>query len=315
MIFNPLKVFLNVSVASDWTLYVSALILFVSAHTYLFSVKYKNRYDEEGHKFVDFYRLQHAPVEKLEGYMLKDEARGIYKKEAGYEPEREWEEELPIDEDVQPQPGSSTDPDPLPPAFQEKIKLCQQIHDLQVEMLQGFGIDACRQYQENKIEFIIEAVQTKDTKCPLCHKQLKGGLAVKGHLRAKHMQSTPFLCSVCEKSFGNNQLLKSHMKTHDDPNKFACDEEGCSKKFPALGRLNAHKKTHQKEEQVKCKYCPKTFNAKKNLGPHEKTCKKRPDYDSLVRDKKCPHCPKAYFHNKDLKYHLKSAHASRAGRK
>ena len=94
-------------------------------------MKYKNRYDEEGHKFVDYYHLQHVPIEKLEGYLLRDKARGIYKKEAGYEPEREWEEELPIDEDVQPQPGSSTDPDPLPPAFQEKIKLCQQIHDLQ----------------------------------------------------------------------------------------------------------------------------------------------------------------------------------------
>ena len=94
------------------------------------------------------------------------------------------------------------------------------------------------------------------------------------------------------------------MKTHDDPNKFACDEEGGSKKFPALGRLNAHKKTHDKKEQVKCKYCPKVFNAKKNLGPHEKTCKQRPDYDTLVRDKKCPHCPKAYFHDKDLKLSL-----------
>ena len=247
--------------------------------------------------------------------MLKDEEKGIYKKEVGYEPEREWEEELPIDEDVQPQPGTSTEPDSLPPAFQEKIKLCQQIHDLQVEMLQGFGIDACRQFQQTKIDYIIEAVQPDDTECPLCHKQLKGGLAVKGHLRAKHMDSTPFKCSVCEKSFGNNQHLKSHMKTHDDPNKFACDEEGCDKKFPALGRLNAHKKTHKKEEQVKCKYCPKTFNTKKNLGPHEKTCKQRPDYDSLVRDKKCPHCPKAYFHDKDLKYHLKTTHSSRAGRK
>ena len=132
--------------------------------------------------------------------MLKDEEKGIYKKEVGYEPEREWEEELPIDEDVQPQPGTSTEPDFLPHAFQEKIKLCQQIHDLQVEMLQGFGIDACRQFQQTKIDNIIEAVQPDDTECPLCHKQLKGGLAVKGHLRAKHMDSTPFKCSVCEKS-------------------------------------------------------------------------------------------------------------------
>ena len=87
-----LHCFWILSITSDWNLYVNASIHFVSAHTYLFSVKYKNRYDEEGHKFVDYYRLQHASVEKLEGYMLKDEARGIYKKEAGYEPEREWEE-------------------------------------------------------------------------------------------------------------------------------------------------------------------------------------------------------------------------------
>ena len=271
MIFNPFKVFLNVSIVSDLNINVSTPISFISAHTYLFSVKYKNRYDEEGHKFVDYYRLQHAPVEKLEGYMLKDEAREIYTKEAGYEPEREWEEELPIDEDVQPHPGSSTDPHPLPPAFKEKIQLCQQIHDLQVEMLQGFGIDACRQYQENKIEYIIEAVQTDDTECPLGHKQLKGGLAVKGHLRAKHMDSILFKYSVCDKSFGNNPHLKSHMKTHDDPNKFACDEKWCSKKFPALGRLNAQNKTHSKKEQVKCQYCPKVFNAKKNLAPPMRT--------------------------------------------
>ena len=89
---------------------------------------------------MDYYRLQHAPVEKLEGYMLRDEARGIYKKEAGYEPEREWEEELPIDEDVQPQPGSSTDPDPLPPAFQEKIKLCQQICEVRGPKPQTLGL-------------------------------------------------------------------------------------------------------------------------------------------------------------------------------
>ena len=89
MIFNPFKVFLNISIVKDSDIHASTPIHFISAHTYLFSVKYKNRYDEEGHKFVDYYWLQHAPVEKLEGYMLKDETRGIYKKEAGYEPERE----------------------------------------------------------------------------------------------------------------------------------------------------------------------------------------------------------------------------------
>ena len=35
----------------------------------------------------------------------------------------------------------------------------------------------------------------------------------------------------------------------------------------------------------------------------------------VPRDIKCEHCSKDFIHQKDYKYHLKTAHASRAGKK
>ena len=203
-----------------------------------------------------------------------------------------------------PPPQSNIDP--------AKIRKCQQIHDMQVEILEAFGVDACRAYEQNKVENVIEAVQVADKECPLCKKALKGGgAAIKSHIRARHMDSTPFMCTVCNKSFGNNRLLQEH-KTHRAKN-FPCTSQGCKLSFPTLGRLNSHVQTHDAKNVVKCQFCPKTFNAKKNLAPHEKTCPNNPA--GKVKDKQCPYCPKAYYHQKDLKYHLTKSHASRAGHK
>ena len=125
-----------------------------------------------------------------------------------------------------------------------KIALCQKVHDLQCEILSGFGVNACQEFAQNKVEHIIEAVQTKDKSCPLCHKTLKDGLAVKSHLRAKHQHATPYQCKVCGKYLADSQLLKSHLKTHSDANKFKCTHPGCDKGYPTKGRLNSHLKTH-----------------------------------------------------------------------
>ena len=149
--------------------------------------------------------------------------------------------------------------------------------------------------------------------CPLCKKALKGGgAAIKSHIGARNMDSTPFVCTVCIKSFENNQLLQEHKKTHRAKN-FSCTSQGCKLSFPTLGRLNSHLQTHDAKNVVKCQFCPKTFNAKKNLAPHEKTCANNPA--GKVKDKQCPYCPKAYYHQKDLKYHLTKSHASQAGHK
>ena len=81
-----------VSVRSVNRCIVIALILIVSA---LVSVRHVERRDEDGHKIVDVYRLNHAPIEKEADYEISSEPLGVYKKEIGYEPDREWEDELP----------------------------------------------------------------------------------------------------------------------------------------------------------------------------------------------------------------------------
>ena len=297
-----------VSAVSAFRFYVSAPSLFVSAYSNHISVCHREFYDDDGHKVVQLSPLQHAPLEKEENFQLSQEDPKYYKNEVGYNPVKEWEEPLPTppstsaEEDI---PQINIDP--------AKIRLCQQIHDIQVEVLEAFGVDACRSYEQNKVENVIEVVQVADKECPLCKKVLKGGgAAIKSHIRARHMDTTPYSCEVCKKSFGNNQLLQEHKKTHKEK-KFPCTHQGCKLSFPTQGRLNSHMKTHDEKEVVKCQFCPKTFNAKKNLAPHEKTCAHNPA--GKVKDKQCPYCPKAYYHQKDLKYHLTKSHASRAGHK
>ena len=176
---------------------VSASRLFVSASCSYISVKYDEYVDEDGHRMVDNFPLSCATLEKEPAFELSKEDSKFYKEEVGYDPVKEWEEPLPTSTTSEPE--LSIDP--------EKIKLCQEVHDMQVKVLEAFGIDACRQYEQGKVKHVLEAVQVKDAECPICKKKLKGGgVAVKSHIRAKHMDVTPFICRVCGKTFGNNQL-------------------------------------------------------------------------------------------------------------
>ena len=49
------------------------------------------RWDEEGHKVVDTYRLEAAALEKGTDFDLEKEDPHHYKDEVGYHPAREWE--------------------------------------------------------------------------------------------------------------------------------------------------------------------------------------------------------------------------------
>ena len=72
-------------------------------------------------------------MEKEPGYMLAEESRVVYKKDDSYTPDREFEEPLPGD-----------DEDPESSVSAAKIAMCQKVHDLQCEILSGFGVDACQ---------------------------------------------------------------------------------------------------------------------------------------------------------------------------
>ena len=123
----------------------------------------------------------------------------------------------------------------------------------------------------------------------------------------------PYQYQLCKQYCADNQLLKAHLKIHSDADKFKCTEQGCGKGFPTKGRLNSNAKTHDSKHHVKCQFSDKVFNEKKNLAPHEKTCKDRPT--PAERDAKSKFCPKDFFHKKDLKYHMKKKHLCRSSQK
>ena len=181
-----------VSVVSAGLIFISGPTVFVSApelsrfFVRVFSVPFSEHYDDDGHKIVTNHPLGHAPLEKEPEFKLSEEDPKLYKADIGYHPVKEWEEPLPTSSSDEP-PVSTIDP--------EKVKMCQKVHDLQVEILGAMGVDACREYEHSKVEYIIEAVQADDSSCPLCKKALKGGVAVRTHLRAMHMDSTPFKCN------------------------------------------------------------------------------------------------------------------------
>ena len=252
---------------------------------------------------VDTFRLEAAALEKGTDFDLEKEDPQHYKDEVGYHPAREWED-IPL-------PQLATTAQSI---SQQVIKMALQVHHTQVKFLHSLGIDACREYQQSNVEYVLEAVQPGEVTCKVCGEKKSSTQALKGHIRAKHMDSTPYHCKECQKYFGDNSTYKAHKKIHAQGSKVVCDV--CQRVYPSQSRLTQHAKTHDASKQVQCRYCSKVFNAKKNLAPHEKTCAQQPGgRKAAVKDKICQFCPKAYYHQKDLIYHVNKTHKSQAGQK
>ena len=149
-----------------------------------------------------------------------------------------------------------------------------QVHHTQVKFLHSLGIDACREYQQSNVEYVLEAVQPGEVTCKVCGEKKSSTQALKGHIRAKHMDSTPYHCKECQKYFGDNSTYKAHKKIRAQGSKVVC--EVCQRVYPSESRLKQHAETHDASKQVQCRYCSKVFNAKKNLAPHKKTCDQQP---------------------------------------
>ena len=170
------------------------------------------------------------------------------------------------------------------------------------------GIDLCKDMEDTENQFVLEAVQAKEKDCPSCQKKCHNTQKLRAHIRAQHMNQTPFHCAECDKYFGDNNTLKLHNRKHDpDATVFACDEEGCDKVFREKGRLTQHKKLHDPQlNDFPCKFaCGSNFTEKKNRVAHEKYCSKNP---ALPPRSQCPYCPKDFGRLKDLKKHAKKHH-------
>ena len=74
-------------------------------------------------------------------------------------------------------------------------------------------------------------------------------------------------CEVCDISFNDIQILKTHLKIHTGQ-KHKC--RTCEKQYATPGSLRTHEVIHQDERKFKCEFCGKTCKRKNDLKIHER---------------------------------------------
>lgn len=91
------------------------------------------------------------------------------------------------------------------------------------------------------------------------------------------LDSKPFFCELCQKSFRNPSTLKVHMRCHTGEKPYPC--KTCGKCFSFPGNLNKHERIHQTVKSFTCQYCSKSFMLHETLKKHERIHTREKTYD------------------------------------
>ena len=259
--------------------------------------------DAKGTVAVDTLALKCSALQMAPGFKLKDEDPAVFVADdrEHFNPKRQWPK-IPLPKVS----ATSSEEVPVAPSMDPaKLKKALAIHHLHVDWLKSMGVDPCKEYQATQVSNLVEAVMPDDRICPVCGDDLSSAVRLRGHLRSKHMESTPFQCMECKKFFGDKQTLVYHEKGHV-PSELVHVCEECGKAFAIKSRLTEHKKVHLPENiNQPCSYCGKTFKERKNLKSHERRCSENPNKDPKIQ---CAYCPKDFGQNKDLRRHCKNIH-------
>jgi len=92
-------------------------------------------------------------------------------------------------------------------------------------------------------------------KCPSCPEFIFSGPAkLIQHAKDVHNDSQPFKClhAGCVKAYGNPKALKIHKRSHEEVQRFRCEE--CQAGFHVKVSLLAHMRTHTNEKSFKCSF-------------------------------------------------------------
>ena len=250
---------------------------------------------------MDTYSLSCAQLQVSENFVLDQEDPEVYSKEdrMGYHPSRTWPEEpLPTEPEEEAAPA----------IHPQVIKKALAVHHMTAEWLKSIGVDSCKEYANQSVDLVLEAVVPNDKVCNICQKKCYDTQRLRAHIRAAHMEKTPYHCQPCNKYFGDKATLNLHNRKHDSSCPlFECDT--CSETYTSASRLKEHKKVHNPDYTDKpCKWCGKVIHEKKNLVDHEKYCDSNP---TKPPRKQCPYCSKDFARMKDLLKHGRKHHAGR----
>ena len=108
----------------------------------------------------------------------------------------------------------------------------------------------------------------KEFQCDICEKSFYTNATLATH-KERHTVERPFRCSQCNfKSFKTQSDLKTHMRVHNDENRWSFSCDLCHKKFTAKGSLTKHSLLHTGEKPYKCDVCEKAFTQQGHMRNH-----------------------------------------------
>ncbi|KAI0361765.1 hypothetical protein OH77DRAFT_1444612 [Trametes cingulata] len=128
-----------------------------------------------------------------------------------------------------------------------------------------------------------------------------------------HTGDRPFICPTCNKSYLRETHLQVHARTHlpSSAKPFACEEEGCGKRFWTAQHLRVHLELHRGEKPFKCNEpgCDAAFAKHHQLREHICTAHSPPG----TKPYRCEHpgCTKSFATNQKLTAHAKTHDAKR----
>ena len=108
----------------------------------------------------------------------------------------------------------------------------------------------------------------------------------------------------CDKRFSRSGDLTTHKRTHTGDRPFACEHDGCGKRFTQSGDLTTHKRTHTGDQPFACDHegCGKRFTRSGHLTVHKRTHTGDQPYA-------CEHegCGKRFSRSGHLKRHMRTS--------
>lgn len=105
--------------------------------------------------------------------------------------------------------------------------------------------------------------------CPTCGKSFAYKQTLKRHNKRFHSllqsEAFPYQCKICGKRFNVLKKIDDHLKTHDKPDIFKCND--CGKVYANSMALKRHSSRHS-VARFQCKTCKRSYTTNEDLQKH-----------------------------------------------
>lgn len=111
--------------------------------------------------------------------------------------------------------------------------------------------------------------KSESFQCDYCPMVFKARHNYDKHVKLAHGE-LQYICQFCGKTFDTRVQWRSHLRNHDQTQRFKCPHEGCNKAFRVKHHLNNHLRVHSKDSPFACTFdkCTARFRQKHALTIH-----------------------------------------------